>query len=190
MAILVHIPGIPGDSKLQGFDKKGGKEHFHADSFSFGIEREAVERGGKGGTEDINIGVGELQECVITKGLDSSSSHLAQAAVNGNTFAQAEVYFVEIAAAKKGMDVGVRVYLGYKLDRCAVAFWSTEADADNRPVELVGLHFNRIAFSYAAHDGTNWVSAAQGYMGWDKVENKVWDQKQAAIRVGSGWKPS
>lgn len=30
--------------------------------FSFGIEREMKESGEKGGTEDINIGVGELQE--------------------------------------------------------------------------------------------------------------------------------
>ena len=33
-----------------------------ADSFSFGVEREMKESGEKGGTEDINIGVGELQE--------------------------------------------------------------------------------------------------------------------------------
>lgn len=38
------------------------KDHFVADSFSFGVEREMKESGEKGGTEDINIGVGELQE--------------------------------------------------------------------------------------------------------------------------------
>ncbi len=32
------------------------------DSFSFGVEREMKESGEKGGTEDINIGIGELQE--------------------------------------------------------------------------------------------------------------------------------
>ena len=37
-------------------------EYFMADSFSFGVEREMKESGEKGGTEDINIGVGELQE--------------------------------------------------------------------------------------------------------------------------------
>jgi hypothetical protein len=39
-----------------------GDDHFVADSFSFGVEREMKESGEKGGTEDINIGVGELQE--------------------------------------------------------------------------------------------------------------------------------
>ena len=43
---------------------------FIADSFSFGVEREMKESGEKGGTEDINIGVGELQECTISKSMD------------------------------------------------------------------------------------------------------------------------
>ncbi len=33
-----------------------------ADSFSFSVEREMKESGEKGGTEDMNIGIGELQE--------------------------------------------------------------------------------------------------------------------------------
>jgi type VI protein secretion system component Hcp len=50
------------------------------DSFSFGVEREMKESGEKGGTEDINIGVGELQECTISKSMDSASSFLARVA--------------------------------------------------------------------------------------------------------------
>ena len=65
-----------------------GKQ-FVADSFSFGAEtqnqeqndtvaasagrnatRKKKESGEKGGTEDINIGVGELQECTISKSMD------------------------------------------------------------------------------------------------------------------------
>ena len=38
--------------------------HLVADSFSFGVEREMKESGEKGGTEDINIGIGELQESI------------------------------------------------------------------------------------------------------------------------------
>lgn len=39
-----------------------------ADSFSFGVEREMKESGEKGGTADINIGIGELQETATTTG--------------------------------------------------------------------------------------------------------------------------
>lgn len=51
---------------------------FVADSFSFGVEREMKESGEKGGTEDINIGVGELQECTISKSMDWASPRLAR----------------------------------------------------------------------------------------------------------------
>ena len=44
--------------------------YFVADSFSFGVEREMKESGEKGGTEDINIGVGELQECTVEENVD------------------------------------------------------------------------------------------------------------------------
>ncbi len=40
MAIAIHIPGITGDCKLDGFEEKGKKSYFMADSFSFGVERE------------------------------------------------------------------------------------------------------------------------------------------------------
>ena len=43
-----------GDANLDG--------RVDANDFSFGVEREMKESGEKGGTQDINIGVGELQE--------------------------------------------------------------------------------------------------------------------------------
>ncbi len=42
-------------------------EHVTGGAFSSAVEREMKESGEKGGTEDINIGVGELQECVPAK---------------------------------------------------------------------------------------------------------------------------
>jgi hypothetical protein len=63
----------------------GAVDWFIADSFSFGVEREMKESGEKGGTEDINIGVGELQECTISKSMDAGSTRLAQFAINGNS---------------------------------------------------------------------------------------------------------
>jgi type VI protein secretion system component Hcp len=87
--ILVH-------SSLQTRGCDDGK-WFVADSFSFGVEREMKESGEKGGTEDINIGVGELQECTISKSMDRASTTLAQFAINGNSPGTAEIHFVEVA---------------------------------------------------------------------------------------------
>lgn len=52
---------------------------------SFGVEREMKESGESSGTPHINIGVGELQECTISKSMDSTSVQLAQFAINGNS---------------------------------------------------------------------------------------------------------
>jgi hypothetical protein len=57
------------------------------------------ESGEKGGTEDINIGVGELQECTISKSMDVASTKLAQFAINGNSLRTAEIFFVEIGGS-------------------------------------------------------------------------------------------
>ena len=67
---------------------RGGEKWFVADSFSFGVEREMKESGEKGGTEDINIGVGELQEATISKSMDKATPKLIEAPVKGKVFAR------------------------------------------------------------------------------------------------------
>lgn len=97
-AILVKTPSIGGDVEPDGQADAGydAGKYFVADSFSFGVEREMKESGEKGGTADINIGVGELQECTISKSMDTASAKLAQAAINGNSCGVAEIDFVEV----------------------------------------------------------------------------------------------
>jgi type VI secretion system secreted protein Hcp len=154
-AILIRIPGVEGDSKLPGFEG-----WTVADSFSFGVEREMRESGEKGGTEDINIGVGELQECTISKSLDRASAHLAQFAINGNSLGTVDIVFVD--ASPDGKPI---VYLAYKLERAFVKSWSTSGDADDRPTEEVAFYFNKIAFSYSPAKGSSLGA------GWDAVKN-------------------
>jgi|GEM_PF-725867 len=165
--IFVKIPGM-GDSSVQvkGYDNG---EWFIADSFSFGVERTLPESGEKGGTEDINIGVGELQECTISKSMDTASARLMQFAINGNSCGVAEIHFVELAAGGDGDPV---VYLKYKLDRCFVKSWSTSGDADDRPTEEVAFYYNRIGFLYI--DPSSPKPEEDGLATWDRVSNKPW----------------
>jgi len=168
--IFVKIPGM-GDDSIQttGYDDGNW---FVADSFSFGVEREMKESGEKGGTADINIGVGELQECTISKSLDMASTSLAQFAINGNSPGTAEIDFVEVAA---GDGVGRPLpYLKYKLDRCFIKSWSTSGDADDRPTEEVAFYYNKIASQYAeAKDGK--ASPQSAVMSWDNTKHIKWD---------------
>jgi type VI protein secretion system component Hcp len=171
MSILVKIPGVPGDSSIVGYDTG---EWFTADSFSFGVERELKESGEKGGTADINIGVGELQECSVSKSMDRASPKLAQFAINGNSLGTAEIEFVEVAGGG-GLEGRPVCYLKYKLERCFVKSWSTSGDADDRPTEEVAFHFNKIAFQYlTTKDGKTFENG--GFMTWDNLKNVPWQE--------------
>ena len=176
--ILVHIDGVNGDATISGYAKGDAnyKETgwFVADSFGFGVEREMKESGEKGGTEDINIGVGELQECNITKSMDRASAKLAQFAINGNSLGTATIDFVETAG---GSPTGKPMcYLRYLLERCFIKSWSTSGDGDERPTEEVAFYYNRIAFQYlATKDGKTFENG--GEMTWDNVRGEPWDTK-------------
>lgn len=175
MAIVFRIeklivPAGIGDCKLEGFAKANGtSDWFIADSFSFGVERELKESGEKSGTEDINIGLGELQECSVSKSMDNCSAVLAQAAISGNSLGITDIGFVQTAgggSALAGMPV---CYLWIRLWRTFIKSWSTSGDADDRPTEEVAFLYNKICMSYAATvDGSSFKH--KGTMGWDNVK--------------------
>ena len=167
--IFVKIPNL-GDKSVSTIGYDTG-DWFIADSFSFGVEREMKESGEKAGVDDINIGVGELQECTISKSMDMASMALAQFAINGNSLGTAELHFVEVAGGGDGAPV---CYLKYKLDRCFVKSWSVSGDADDRPTEEVAFYFNRIASQFAmTKDGK--VFTQSTVMAWDKTKQITWD---------------
>jgi type VI secretion system secreted protein Hcp len=178
-AIYVKIPNVPGDTT--GPD--GEADWFVADSFSFGVEREMKESDEKGGTQDINIGVGELQECTISKSMDMASAKLAQFAINGNSPGDCEVCFSHQTSAE-GKPI---CYLKYKLDRVYVKSWSTSGADDDRPAEEVAFYFNKIAFGQS-------VEAAGGSlefddMSWDRWKRTSWDEGLRDIQDDLGGTP-
>jgi hypothetical protein len=111
-------------SSIKTLNPVGATDWFVADSFGFGVEREMKESGEKGGTEDINIGVGELQECTISKSMDIASAKLAQFAINGNSLGTAEIYFVEVAGGDT-MRMKLFSELSHRNLRCLpMSLWS------------------------------------------------------------------
>ena len=157
--IFIKYENIPGDTTDTGEWNAG--EWFVADSFSFGVEREMKESGEKGGTQDINIGVGELQDVTIGKALDTSTPKLARLSLTGRSLGT-----VEICVTDKPDDGPAGCYLRYKLDRCFVKSWSTSGDADDRPTEEVAFYYNKIAFSYTNTD--------DGTVSWERKKKKPW----------------
>ncbi len=166
--ILVKIDGIKGDCVIGGFEG-----YFQADSFGFAVERELAESG-KAGTSDVNIGVGELQECTISKSMDTASCALAKKAISGSSCGTAQIKFVE-AITKKDNSMHNVVYLTYLLDNVFIKSWSTSGDGDDRPTEDVALWYNKIAFAYfATPDGQEFLPG--GDCRWDQVKAKPWSE--------------
>ena len=172
--IFVKIPNIPGDTTVETQGYNNG-DWFVADSFSFGVEREMKESGEKGGTEDINIGVGELQECTISKSMDAASAQLAQFAINGNSPGTAEIHFVEIGGPTDS-DGKPIPYLVYKLERAYVTSWQTSTNnvpaTDDRPTEQVSFGYSKIA------SGSNPNGESEpnenNFFSWDLKKNVPW----------------
>lgn len=164
--ILVRIDGVPGDCQIKGFD-----DYFTAESFGFGVERELADSA-KGGTEDVNIGLGELQECTISKSMDTASAQLARRAISGSSCKTADIKFVEAIIDKDEKNKNV-VYLAFRLDNVFIKSWSMSGDADDRPTEDVALWYNKIAFMYwPTKDGK---SFPKGYdCCWDQVQSRPW----------------
>jgi len=92
-AVFAKYDGVDGES-ASGYDDN---KYFVADSFSFGVEREMKESGEKGGTEDLNIGVGELQEQVVTEDVDSVFAEMSQATADDRPTEEVAFYYNKIA---------------------------------------------------------------------------------------------
>ncbi len=164
--ILVYIEGVAGDCKISGFSN-----YFTAESFGFGVERELADSA-KGGTADVNIGVGELQECTISKSMDTASAYLARKAISGSSCREADIKFVEAITLDNNERKNV-VYLAFKLDNVFVKSWSMSGDGDDRPTEDVALWYNKIAFIYfPTKDGKTFEAGHD--CRWDQVESKPW----------------
>lgn len=166
--ILVRIEGVLGDCMIEGFEG-----YFTAESFGFGVERELADSA-KGGTADVNIGIGELQECTISKSMDTASAYLARKAISGSSCKEADIKFVEAITRDNNERYNV-VYLAYKLDNVFVKSWSTSGDGDDRPSEDVALWYNKIAFVYfPTTDGKTFGTAHK--CEWDQVKSKPWTE--------------
>ncbi len=140
--IVMKIDSLAGagNSKIEGYDDGNWTI---VDKFSVGIEREMKES--KSGTTDI--GLGELQECRITKTLDLASPVLAQFAIIGQPCGTVQLDFLETGADGES----IVPYARYMLSDCYVKTWSTSGDADDRPTEEVAFYYNKIAFNTGLH---------------------------------------
>lgn len=121
------------------------------------VEREMKESGEKGGTEDINIGVGELQEATISKSMDRANTNLTQFALIGSArTGSASRGGLTVKAPRGTCKVGRR-YPAVDLQggqrfytmTGVVVTGCTASSADGSiPTETLSLNFDKITWKY------------------------------------------
>ena len=147
---------IQGDSKIEGYNN-----WVQVESISFGVEREMKESGEKGGTQDINIGVGELSPIELTKSFDKATLPLMQMAVNGNAVAsEMSIHFLRVLRKPYP-------YLEVRLIRPFVKNYQISGSEGDNPEESFELYYNGIELTYKNSDGK-----VINKFSWDVVKNK------------------
>ena len=157
--IFLKCDAVPGTSTV-----KGREDWIPILGMSESIEREST-GGPKGGTEDINIGVGEFAPVSLLKRYDASSNVLRRFAVNGNAIARCEID-VESGGLESG---GSGFRYSVVLHRSFVSGFSSSAESDGQLLELLTIRFNQIEWSGSGFDGGNETRHSMG--GWDLVKN-------------------
>lgn len=159
--ILCLIKGANGKTKIKGYE-----EWFSLTSFSFNVERELKDTN-KAGTEDVNVGIAEMQECSMSKNMDAASMVLAKSGIAGASLGTAEIKFLQTFGDKN------ICYLQFKLDNAFIKTWSISGDADERPTEEITLWYNKIAFIYfTTKDGKEFKATPD--CAWDASKGAVW----------------
>jgi len=156
-------------------DRNGG--WFTAESFSFGVSRNPAQTAVKGGTTDINIGVGELQDLVLVKSLGQASPALAQFAVTGASVGACEVCLSSGTPDKGGV---LSCQVRYLMDRCFITGVQV-VNEGGQARETVSVGYQKIAFgtSETQPDGSvRWRT-----MSWDRTTASPW--QEGARRLSS-----
>ena len=124
---------------------------------SGGINRTMKESGEKGGTADINIGVGDFLDFTVNKPLDATSMQLLQLSINGNSLGDLTIRLFEPGTTNP--------YATYTLGRAFVknTIFSTSPAGI---METMGFYFNEIR-SQVSIGGATYQSC------WDLVQNRI-----------------
>ncbi|MGN6450986.1 MAG: Hcp family type VI secretion system effector [Brucella intermedia] len=140
MAIYLQIEGIKGDA-TQGQHK----DWIEITTIDFGVMRHLNTR--VGGISNREATEPSLNEIVVTKNLDLSTTDIFHSACSGTVGKTVIIHFVTTGASG-------RVYLEVKLDNVLISNHHITS-AGERPLERVHLNFTKIELKNTYFDGTN-----------------------------------
>lgn len=137
MPILLQYDGIPGESKIKGFEK-----YIEVNSFEFGLGRRIAS-----GVNSVREGsVVNMSEVVVKKSTDGATIKLFEAACNGPLDKTVKISFVRTGTGDP------QEFMGVYLKATGVSGLSFKAaggsGVDSRPGETLHLNFGEIEVKY------------------------------------------
>ncbi|WP_276570243.1 Hcp family type VI secretion system effector [Thiocystis minor] len=158
--MLLDIDGIPGESKIAGFEDK-----IDVLAWSWGESNAGTfHTGGGGGAGKVNV-----QDLSFTKYVDIATPVLMLSCATGEHIEKA-VLTVRKAGGKAGEDA--LQYLVITLEKLMVTSVSTGGSGgEDRLVENVSLNFAKCSIAYAQQDDKG-AEKAKKTFSWDVESNK------------------
>jgi len=138
LSIILGVGFLTGDAYAAGFVKFDGIEGESTDQdhkgwinlLSFSESLSTLDES----TTSRTRGDTTLEDVMMVKELDKSSTKLAEAILVGKTFPKVEIHWMS--------DEGT--YFSYELANVIITSYSISGDADERPTEQVSLNFEKI----------------------------------------------
>lgn len=159
-AIFVRIPGVPGDVKAAGYDD-GTWSVVRAGTY--GVDR-SLEDSGKGGTEDINIGVGKLLPIGVVMDFGIAAPSLMQFAINGNALDVVEMHAVDL------VDDRLELRSIILLERAFVKRCALNGFRNGRALIDAEFFYNKISITNRVTDPSNPKRTIDTRTTWDVVK--------------------
>lgn len=167
-AIYVMIPGVPGDVKADGYDDG---RWFEAKSGSYGADRDLPEST-KGGTVDVDLGIGDLKPLGLVACVNSAMAALAQAAVSGQSLGDVEIHLVELKLNEK-QEQFAEVFAIIKLSRAFVLSFETSSPEGELPWYKVELIYSDLEITNIYSDAELGGRPQEFSLKWKKATNST-----------------
>lgn len=155
---FLKIDGVKGEST----DEKH-KDWIEILSFTHGMNQPASVASGTGGRTGARVSMSDFS---VTKVVDNSSPHLAQACCDGRHLKEVKVELCEAGGDK-------HIYMVYTMENVIISsFQPGGSKGDDKPLENVTFNFGKIKWEYTpiGHDGK--PGSKVGPLGWNLEENK------------------
>lgn len=156
--VYLKIDGIPGEST----DEKH-KDWIEILSYNQSITQPVSAASASGGRTAQRV---SMSDFFITKALDKSSPHLAQACCDGRHIKEVKIELCEASGDK-------HTYMVYTMENVVIAgVQPSGGKTDDKPLESVTFNFGKIKWEYTplGHDGK--PGSKVGPLGWNLEENK------------------